>query len=1111
MADVWDLAPAVNKPQGVWDLAPVVGESVPTPSEVRSISDAVIYGLQSSATGLAARRDLPEQQLPADTPWYHRIPAGAASMAADLPLSIVAAVPGFVGGGAVGTAVPVVGTAAGAIVGAGATGFGVPMAIRDALMTAYSQNQARTWEDVWQIAKSGALGFGKGAVIGGATLGAGRVVGGAMATSGAVARGAAVTGAEIGTMTGTAAALEGRLPEAHEFLDNAVLLFGLKGAVAGASRLRQIYAETGKAPAEVRADAEADPALRAELMGPPKPELVGPVKPAAEELLSTPERLLPEAYRELALNARVEAAISADPRLDIIQRHMQAVLKGEKPLLDTAAPESAVRWEYAVDGESATALVRATAQLFKGEFDKQKRGIVTDKATLDEAMDILRKAYTESTGLDPHVIGEAENAPMMAARTLAVHESAKIAVEKAKEVAQKSDAELTVKDKVELLAAMERFQLVSQDRAGASAEIARALHIMRTLKYDREAVAVAEQLTSLMQKNWGNYKFQDIAAMMARMDDPAQIAKFSKDVAKATTSEQILEAWKATILSGPLTLEANLLGNVGKFAVDMVVEAPAKASIEAVRRAFTNDPMTLVEFKAKALSPLIGLKLGMHDALVVAGEIIKGAGDHLEKADVFRHALPGRVGHWARLPFRVLQATDALFRVPAERARAHELAVIRALKDGFVPETKEFNERVMQYTHRPDFGLTPEAAEKALAEVQQAGAEAVYAQRLGKRMEQIQMAMAGSLPAGLVMPFVRTPVNLLSWATQHSPFFLLSKRWRDDFMAGGERRDAAIGRVVVGTMLSWAAYEAFDEEILTGGGHFLTPQERATKVAAGWQPYSFKPFKEYYSYQRLEPIAKVIGLVGDIMEMHKRADKDDQFKLMAGAVALFGNATVSTTYLSGLANMFKAVTDPARYADTWFEGYVSSLVPKIIGQTAQIIDPYKREVDGVVDALQSQIPYIREKLMPQRDVWGEKKPNTRLFSVLPIATSKESHDKVKSEAMRLELGISDVPKFIRLPGPLKPGQQKLELTGEERDVLRAVSGRVAMEILSPLVNSPDWKGLPDYAQIDAYKKALKDARAIGTLEALPPDSKRPAEAREKIINEMNRQLEAAGQ
>ena len=1153
---------------GGGDLVLGLRPTLPGPKVAKDMSDAVLAGVQSSATGLAARRALPTMALPEDAPWQQRLASNAAGIITDLPLSIV----GAVGGGAAGTAAGPVGT----VVGAGAGAFAAPMALRDALMTAYGQNHARSWSDVWEIAKAGLGGAVKGAVIGGATAGAGRVVGAALPVGTSVAvRGATALTAELGALTTTAAALEGHMPTWQDFMDNAILLGGLKGAVAVAGKLRANYAETGKHPNEQLADALKDPVLRAEILGDdPKTtrleavmteidalaakhknepliaqyfkdgdadrgiarivdkygselskETLDVLMPRRAKDWETGESLLaadsvrgthifdlreeifqrklnaeiPEAYRPLAIEERVKAALGEDSRPEQIRQALVEAVKDEPTSMDALlAQHPLVKMEYITDSVTAQAVTRAIEAAYRPEIEKQTRGEVPVKQTIGEAIKQI------TSGIDPHIVGEAESASMLAARVTLFKEATKQASATVRELALKPEAEWTTTDKLRVYAATESVEIAYQNLRGASAEVGRALNILKQLKYDPSLIPQAEVMTALMKKNSGKATFQDIAAAAAALKDPAQLARFAMELKQATTMEKFIEGWKASILSGPMTHMANMMGNAMKFAVE-IPESALATTATALRRGLSGDGMGMAEFKAKAFAPLYGLKWGARDALVIAGEAFRGEGSHLEKADVYRAAIPGQAGKIIRLPFRALQAEDALFRTVAERGKAHEMAVERAVKEGFLPETREFNERVAEYTMQPDQGLSAKDGAAALLEVEKAGAEGVFAQRLGPRMEQVQAAMAGS-PMQFIVPFVRTPVNLLSWAIQHSPGFLLSARWRNDFAAGGASRDRAIARVLVGSALTMTALSLVDDGLLTGGGMF-DKEQRATKMAAGWQPYSIKVGDKWYSYQRLEPVAKVLGFAADMVEMTQKLKDDDRAKGWMAVMAMFGNATISTTYLSGLAGTFNALTDPTRYGEQFFEQYASSLIPKIIGQTAGMADPHKREVEGVIDAIQAQIPFLREKLMPQRDVWGEKKGAERLFGVLPVATSQESHDKVRSEAMRLELAITPVPKFLTERGPLKPGERRVDLSPEQLDVARAVSGRQAMSILAPIVNDPDWKTIPDFAKALVFQRVIEGSRVLGREAAAPVAGEQREAMRKKIVDEINRQME----
>jgi hypothetical protein len=1057
MAGVWDLAPAVGRQRSVWDLAPALGGTPTPPKRVQDIGDAVFYGLQNTATGLAFRRELPEQEMGADAPWQQRIAAGAAGMLLDMPLSIIAAVPAAPTGP----------------IGMGAAAFAAPMALREALIEAYSNNHATTWEGVWEIAKAALTGGTKGAIIGGATMGAGRFVGAALpATTGTVTRTAAATGAELTTLTTTAAALEGRMPTWQEFMDNAILLGGMKGAVKIAGGLRSIYAETGKTPAEVLVEARKDPAIKVALE----------------------KQEVPEAYRQLAVEERVNAALDVTKRQDLVLEMVRQAESPDSPLL-----KDPVRYEYITDAETAQGLVRATAEVYRTEVEAQRRGAVPTADSLAEGIRMV-----ETGEMQGRTIGAAANSSEIAARALL----AKGAAEHARKLAEQmptDPAAWSPEMKLQMTAALERTSLFYGELAGVGAEAGRALQMLRQIKRNPEMMGDAEALVKLYERKGS---FTDIATIVRQLKDPEQVRRFAEELQKATTTEKFIEGWKAAILSGPLTHLANMMGNSIKWAVE-VPESMLTASLTATQRKLAGDPLTLSQYKAKAFAPLIGLQLGARDALKVADAVMRSDTLSLDKADVYRTAIPGKAGEVIRTPFRALQAADALFRIPGERGKAYELAVDRVVKEGLHPETREAQLKIAAYVDQPTLGLNAKRAAETTALIDQAGAEAVFTQRLGPRLEGMQRAMAGHW-SQFVIPFVRTPANLVSWAVQHTPALnLMSGRWRADFAAGGEARNRAIARVAIGTGLAATAFAMAEEGLLTGGGLF-EPEMSRTKRGAGWQPYSIKVGDKYYSYQRMEPVSKVLGLAADGIDLlnSKKLDAADTGKMASMLVLMFGNATVSTTYLSGLANTMNAVLDPDRYGEQLVEGYASSLVPKIIGQSVTLADPYQREVTGALDAIQSQLPFIREKLLPKRDAWGEPVENNRWFNVMPVATTKEATEKVKTEAVRLQIAIADAPKAVFERGPFKPSDKKVELSDVERDIFRQVAGGSALELLRPIVNAPDWARTPDFAKARVYQVVLENTRKQAQWAALPPDAPGREKIRRKIIDLVTQQTEA---
>jgi len=1038
-----------------------------TPRQVQDIGDSIIAGLQASSGGLAYRGKKPELVMPEDAPIQQRLGAAVGGIMGDVPAMIAG---GTVA--AMATKNPIA---------MGAATFAAPMALRAALMEAYGNKAAVSWEGAWDVAKASVIGGAKGAVIGGLTAGAGKYIEPLLQPLGKVAATGGTLAAELTALTTSAAALEGHLPTAQDFLDNAILLGGLKGSMAVARNLRMLYSDTGVKPDEAFARALADPELKAALLS---------------------GKQLPADIIELSVRERVKAALIDDPTPELFrQMLMKGGTEGVPKLGESPLAAKSVKWDYIIGPGDVKALALEMEGHLRAKIQEQTRGVVTDKQVATEA---LRRVVDGE--IAERVIGQAPNAEAVMVRAMLIDSAVRDLKNVMAELGRKAEVDLTLMDKLKSAAAFERVGMVIAEFRGERAEAGRALRIYRVLKSDLSVIPEAENLMAMYAKHTKG-TFGDLSKLVTTFKDPAQLARFAEELHRPGMLEKVVEGWKASILSGPLTHMANMVGNLTKLAVE-VPESVLSATIQAGRQYVKGDPMSLRQYSAKAFAPWHGLQLGLKDSVYHAVSVLTNDAAVLDKADVYRHAISGLKGEVIRTPFRFLAAEDALFRTWGERAKAYEMAVDRAAREKVMPGTREWNETVQTYLDKPGTRLDAEHAAKVKLAIEEVGSEAVFSQRLGPHLEMLQRAMSGT-GMEFVVPFVRTPANLVSWAMQHTPGFnLLSGRWRRDFAAGGERQSRAIARVMIGTVLTAWAYDQIAEGNLSGGGMF-TPELKKTKMAAGWQPYSVKIGDSWYSYQRMEPVAKVLGIAADLHDMIQTSNKDeDRATMGAMLITLFGNATISTTYLSGLSNMVQALADPERFGGTVLEQYSASLVPKIIGQPVQLADPYFREVDGAMQAIQSQLPWLREKLLPKRDVWGDPRPETKAMFVLPIAKSEITTDKVKAEAERLQIAIQGPPKYVMESGPFSQRQQRIELTQEQKDIFAQVSGREAMALLTDFVGSPDWKRTPEYVKIGIFKEAISGAREIARYSALPIEAPERLELRHKILDKIIQQEEA---
>lgn len=234
--------------------------------EAKGFLDAVEAGFDMSVTGLLRHR--PDVVMPEHAPMYMRIASQVSQLAGDIPAMAAGAVGGAALGGAAGSVVPVVGNVTGAVIGGGAGAFALPEGMRTALMQHYEKGDVKDFGDFWERASAVAINSGKAALIGGATAGVGGVAGKVL--QGVVAPAAIKTAAqlstEVATMTTVGAAIEGHAPHPQDFIDAAILVGGMHGAVKIASKARGIYAKTGVMPDELALKAHEDPHFKQQLL-----------------------------------------------------------------------------------------------------------------------------------------------------------------------------------------------------------------------------------------------------------------------------------------------------------------------------------------------------------------------------------------------------------------------------------------------------------------------------------------------------------------------------------------------------------------------------------------------------------------------------------------------------------------------------------------------------------------------------------------------------------------------------------------------------------------------------------------------------------------------------
>jgi hypothetical protein len=627
------------------------------------------------------------------------------------------------------------------------------------------------------------------------------------------------------------------------------------------------------------------------------------------------------------------------------------------------------------------------------------RGEVITNEQLGKLADDLGMTVDDLLNRRPRESFNAEQA--LAARKILVASGENL-INLAKKAEDGGDTELAL-----FRRAMSHHRAIQLQVSGMTAEAGRALQSFNIIAESSRAQQRA--IKEALDGAGGSEVNQKMAQMFAELDDPAQIGKFVRDANKVTTADMLYEVWINGLLSSPTTHMVNILSNTMVAGLTVGERRLARAvggnippgETTAQMKGFVDGARDGLRLAWKALKtgePIdVMEKVEVEKRRSVSGEALNIAGPAGRFADY--------LGEFVRIPGRLLTAEDAFFKSIGYRMELSAQAYRQAFNEGLKDEAAAI--RVLEIIDNPPENIKLSAIDASRYQT--------FTNKLGKAGKSIENVRNNIPGARVIMPFVRTPINIMSFTFERTPLAPLMQSVRDEIAAGGARRDLALAKITMGSMVMAVSADLTLSGSITGAGPVDRDQKNILR-ATGWQPYSIKVGDTYYAYNRLDPTGALLGLAADMAEIMGQTTEADAQQLAVAAGLSVGQNMASKTYMSGLVDFFDAFfsssTDPEANnykLNSWLTRTAASVVPAGVAALERSISPELTATYGILDRIKSRIPGYSEGLPPRRNIFGEPVVleggiGPDIMSPIYISTAKE--DPIADELVAQQVSIS---------------------------------------------------------------------------------------------------------
>lgn len=414
--------------------------------------------------------------------------------------------------------------------------------------------------------------------------------------------------------------------------------------------------------------------------------------------------------------------------------------------------------------------------------------------------------------------------------------------------------------------------------------------------------------------------------------------------------------------------------------------------------------------------------------------------------------------------------------------------------------------------------VKPELMDKARAYAIKEAQEATFKDNTALANIVTKVQKSTGVVGQAIMPFTKTPANVLVRATEFSPLGILDTAVKSVKAAKGEATGAdivnSLAKTITGSALFALGAALFDQGWLSAGPDDDEKQAEFDELT-GKQPYSLQfeinGEKHNYTMDWLTPVAMPMFMGAEFWKAKQSANEEMNFADWEQVFTSIADPMVQMSMLQGLNDTLESIKWADSNLGQFFinaaisyltQGLTNTLIGQLEKSTEENrMTTYVDKDSQIPTKMQQALGKASQKIpgwdfqqMEYRNAFGETEKNEGgwVYNLTsPGYLSKEDQSELTKELNRVYAATKEnvfpkmVDKTVTYTDIKGAKHTDYNLSQEEYTKMQQTQGQTAATILNNLVKNADYQKLTDQQKAYTISAVYEYAQEAGKKAALP--------------------------